>query len=170
MAIFQILTCHRSNRLTTTLRNVGKQLSKLQSGQRRIYPRVLDEVRPDLVCVDNVILFPAIKRYARDQGKPWVRIISCSENEIPDPDIPPHLSGCGESDQNCFRKYEQCVFLTVIDPIHERFNQFLAATGEDPYPIGQFFEASPYMNLLLYPEPVKFKRRQPLDRESISVS
>ena len=41
-------------------------------------PRVLDEVRPDLVCVDNVVLFPAIKRYARAQGKPLVRIISFS--------------------------------------------------------------------------------------------
>jgi MGT family glycosyltransferase len=51
----------------------------------------------------------------------------------------------------------------MIGPIHERFNQFLAATGEDPYPFGQFFEASPCMNLLLYPEPVKFKRRQRLD-------
>src|SRR5262245_22291742 len=55
-------------------------------------PGVLDAVKPDVVCVDNVILFPAIKRYARDNGKPWVRIISCSENEIEDPDIPPHLS------------------------------------------------------------------------------
>ena len=35
--------------------------------------------------------------------------------------------------------------------------------GENPYPIGEFFEASPYLNLLLYPEPVKFKRRYPLD-------
>jgi UDP:flavonoid glycosyltransferase YjiC (YdhE family) len=51
----------------------------------------LETIQPDLVCVDNVILFPAIKR----AGVPWVRIISCSENEIPDPDIPPHLSGCG---------------------------------------------------------------------------
>ena len=56
-------------------------------------PRVLEEVQPDVICVDNVILFPAIKRYAREHGKPWVRIISCSENEIEDPDIPPHLSG-----------------------------------------------------------------------------
>ena len=51
--------------------------------------RVLDKVQPDLICVDNAILFPAIKRYARDHDKLWVRIISCSENEIPDPDIPP---------------------------------------------------------------------------------
>jgi MGT family glycosyltransferase len=51
----------------------------------------------------------------------------------------------------------------VIRPIHERFNAFLAEHGEAPYPPGQFFEASPYLNLLLYPEPVRFTRRHPLD-------
>jgi UDP:flavonoid glycosyltransferase YjiC (YdhE family) len=105
-----------------------------------------------------VILFPAIKQY----GKPWVRIISCSENELPDPDIPPHLSGCGESDKAGFRKFEEH-FNEVIRPIHERFNKFLGKHGEAAYPLGQFFEASPYLNLLLYPEPVKFRRTQPLD-------
>src|SRR4029079_219974 len=33
---------------------------------------------------------------------------------------------------------------------------------EDEYPIGQFFEASPHMNLLLYPTAVRFKRRHKL--------
>jgi UDP:flavonoid glycosyltransferase YjiC (YdhE family) len=94
-------------------------------------PGVLAKIKPDLICVDNVILFPAIKQY----GTPWVRIISCSENEIEDPKIPPHLSGCGEKDFAC----------------------------HTAYPIGQFFEASPFMNLLLYPEPVKFEREHPLD-------
>ena len=28
-------------------------------------PGVLDTVKPDVICVDNVILFPAIKRYAK---------------------------------------------------------------------------------------------------------
>jgi len=123
-------------------------------------PRVLDDARPDLVCVDNVVLFPAIKQYS----VPWVRIISCSENEIPDPDIPPHLSGCGEHDEACFERFENR-FNQVIAPIHQRFNQFLAECGEKPYPLGQFFEASPYLNLLLYPEPVKFERRNRLDPE-----
>lgn len=59
-------------------------------------------IKPDLVAVDNVILFPAIKR----AGCPWVRIISCSENEIPDPDIPPHLSGCHENDKAGFKAFE----------------------------------------------------------------
>jgi MGT family glycosyltransferase len=123
-------------------------------------PDVLAKVKPDIVCVDNVILFPAIKQY----GKPWVRIISCSENEIPDADIPPHLSGCSETDKAGFKAFDER-FNAVVGPIHARFNDFLAENGEKPYPLGEFFEASPYLNLLLYPEPVKFKRRHPLDPE-----
>ena len=121
-------------------------------------PNVLDKIKPDIICIDNVILFPATKQY----GKPWVRIISCSENEIPDPKIPPHLSGCGEKDLEGFRKFND-KFLETVKPIHEKFNQFISECGEQPYPLGEFFEASPYLNLLLYPEPVKFKRQNALD-------
>ncbi len=121
-------------------------------------PHVLAELKPDIVCVDNVILFPAIKRY----GVPWVRIISCSENEISDPHIPPHLSGCGADDFACFEAYRN-KFNEMIRPVHEDFNRFLESCSEQPYPLGEFFEPSPYMNLLLYPEPLQFKRRNPLD-------
>ena len=110
------------------------------------------------ICIDNVVLFPAAKRF----GVPWARIISCSENEIPDPDIPPHLSGCGAGDKDCFERYT-ARFNEVVAPIHAKFNEFLRECGEAPYPLGEFFEASPYLNLLLYPEPVKFARRRPLD-------
>jgi MGT family glycosyltransferase len=123
-------------------------------------PAVLAEVQPDLICIDNVILFPATKRY----GVPWVRIISCSENEIPDPAIPPHLSGCGQDDRACFAAYT-ARFNEVVAPIHRQFNAFLTECGEEPYPPGEFFEPSPWLNLLLYPEPVKFHRSQPLDPE-----
>ncbi len=34
--------------------------------------------------------------------------------------------------------------------------------GEKKYPLGQFFEASPHMNILLYPSAVKFRRRHKL--------
>ncbi len=125
-------------------------------------PATLAALDPDMVCVDNVILFPAIKRFCEEKGRPWVRIISCSENEIPDPEIPPHLSGCGEHDKACFQAFEER-FNAVVKPIHEDFNRFLAECGEAAYPLGQFFEASPHMNLLLYPEPVTFKRANPLD-------
>jgi MGT family glycosyltransferase len=118
----------------------------------------LQRIKPDLVAVDNVILFPAIKK----AGCPWVRIISCSENEIPDPDIPPHLSGCHESDFDGFRKFQER-FLELVKPVHARFNDFLARQGHPAYPLGEFFEASPTMNLLLYPEPLAFQRHTPLD-------
>ena len=121
-------------------------------------PNVLNKIKPDVICIDNVILFPATKQY----GKPWVRIISCSENEIPDPKIPPHLSGCGESDLEGFNKFND-KFLETVKPIHEKFNKFISECGEQPYPLGEFFEASPHLNLLLYPEPVKFKRQNALD-------
>ncbi len=125
-------------------------------------PGILATLKPDVVCVDNVILFPAIKRYAQENNKAWIRVISCSENEIEDPAIPPHLSGCGENDTACHEKY-RARFHEVIKPIHDDFNQFLASCDETPYPLGEFFEASPHMNLLLYPEPVKFNRSMPLD-------
>lgn len=127
-------------------------------------PRVLDEVRPDVVCVDNVVLFPAVKRYSREQGAPWVRIISCSENEIDDPAIPPHLSGCGANDTACHERF-RARYAEVIAPLHAEFNAFLEDCGEQPYPLGQFFEASPFMNLLLYPEPVQYRRLEPLPGE-----
>jgi MGT family glycosyltransferase len=123
-------------------------------------PGVLAQVRPDLVCVDNVILFPAIKQHAA----PWVRIVSCSENEIEDAAIPPHLSGCGASDHACHARF-RAHFNAVIRPLHEQFNAFLISQGERPYPLGQFFETSPYLNLLLYPEAVKFTRAVPLPPE-----
>jgi len=51
----------------------------------------------------------------------------------------------------------------MIRPVHDDFNEFLESCGEQPYELGEFFEPSPYMNLLLYPEPLQFKRRNPLD-------
>jgi len=123
-------------------------------------PAVLDTVKPDLICVDNVILFPAIKQY----GKPWVRIISCSENEIEDENIPPHLSGCWADDHDAMAKYRD-KFAQVIKPAHDDFNEFLAQCNEAPYPLGQFFEASPYMNLMLYPEAIAYERKVPLDKK-----
>jgi len=123
-------------------------------------PGILKRIEPDLICIDNVVLYPATKQY----GVPWVRIISCSENEIPDPAIPPHLSGCGESDTACHEAFSK-KFNEVIKPVHDDFNAFLETCGEDPYPTGEFFEESPYLNLLLYPAPVKFNREKPLDPE-----
>ncbi|MEO1192881.1 MAG: glycosyltransferase [Pseudomonadota bacterium] len=148
--------------IDTYVRDCWEAIVDTSVWAEKTLPESLAKINPDLVCIDNVILFPAIKRYCEAEGKPWVRIISCSENEIPDPAIPPHLSGCGENDTACHKAFE-ARFNEVVGPIHETFNRFLADCGHDPYPLGEFFEASPHLNLLLYPEPVLFKRAQPLD-------
>jgi MGT family glycosyltransferase len=120
--------------------------------------RALGEIGPDLICVDNIVLFPATLR----AGCPWVRVISCSENEIPDPDLPPHLSGCGESDRECWRAFRS-EFERLVRPCHERYNRFRESAGLRSYPVGEFFEPSPHLNLLLDPKPLAFRRRHPLD-------
>ncbi|MBT4890110.1 MAG: glycosyltransferase, partial [Rhodospirillales bacterium] len=121
-------------------------------------PGILDKINPDLIVVDNAIMFPACAQH----GVPWVRITSCSENEISDPNIPPYLSGCSESDHEGHKVFTT-KYNEVIGPIHEDFNEYLKECGIEPYPLGVFCESSPYLNLLLYPEPVKFNRRNPLD-------
>jgi MGT family glycosyltransferase len=55
--------------------------------------------------------------------------------------------------------------LAEVKSIHDRFNQFLASVNHPPYELGEFFEASPYMNLMLYPEQMQFTRSQPLNPE-----
>jgi MGT family glycosyltransferase len=91
-----------------------------------------------------------------------VRITSCSENEIPDPNIPPHLSGCRADDVEGHQAFERR-YQEVIEPVHESFNEFLEAHGVEPYPRGLFFEPSPYLNLLKYPERLRWERWNELD-------
>jgi len=120
----------------------------------------LANIKPDLICVDNVILFPAIKK----AGCPWIRIISCSENEITDPKVPPHLSGCSQGDYPGYEAFQK-EFEHCVGESHQRFNRFLREQGEAAYPLGEFFEPSEVMNFLLYPKPLAFDRENPLSPE-----
>ena len=119
---------------------------------------LLRSLEPDLVVNDNVILYPDTERL----GCPWVRVISCSENEIPDPDIPPHLSGCGQGERACFERYRRR-FERELAPVHAEFVDFLASCGHPGLPFPHFLLPSPHLNLLLYPKPLRFRRRQALD-------
>ncbi len=120
--------------------------------------KVIAEIKPDLIINDNVALYPATQQ----AGCPWVRMISCSENEITDPDIPPHLSGCGENDKACFEAYK-AAFEEHVKDIHDDFMDFLETQGCVRLPFPEFVLPSPYLNLLLYPKPLRFNRRTPLD-------
>lgn len=127
-------------------------------GSQRDLPAALADIRPDLIVNDNVALYPATET----AGCPWVRMISCSENEIADPDIPPHLSGCSEGDRACFERF-RARYEEVVKPLHDRFNEFVVSCGHRPLRFPEFVEPSPHLNLLLYPEPLRYRRRRPLD-------
>lgn len=120
--------------------------------------RQLATIRPDVVCVDNVVLFPATTR----ANCPWVRIVSCAETEIPDPDIPPLMSGLGLRDKPDFAGFSR-KYTNAVEPAHNRYNAFLHSVGLPEYPAGQFFEKSPHLNLMLYTEALRFKRKHKLD-------
>ena len=117
-------------------------------------------IEPDLIINDNVALYPDTEAI----GCPWVRMISCTENEITDPDIPPHLSGCGENDRDGFERY-RARFEEFLKPVHDDFMDFIAACGHQRLEFPEFVLPSPYLNLLLYPKPLRFSRRTPLDAE-----
>ncbi|KTC71402.1 hypothetical protein Lbir_1740 [Legionella birminghamensis] len=117
--------------------------------------KALAEIKPDPICFDDVVLYPAFKQ----QGCPWVRIISCNELEVPDPKLPPALSGYSTSDSTSYARFRY-QFLASIQPIHEQFNQFLADHHEKPYPNGQFLELSPFQNLFIFPRAVAYSRSE----------
>jgi len=120
--------------------------------------QLLARLKPDAVVLDNVVMFPAIAA----AGCPWVRVVSCAETELPDPAVPPYLSGLAAEDA-AGRAAFDARYLAAVAPAHARFNQFRAGAGLKPLPPGQFLESSPDLNLLLTPSIVKRQRARPLD-------
>jgi UDP:flavonoid glycosyltransferase YjiC (YdhE family) len=98
-------------------------------------------IQPDLIINDNVALYPDTEAI----GCPWVRMISCSENEITDPDIPPHLSGCGENDREGFERY-RARFAEVMKPVHDDFMDFIASCGHERLAFPEFVLPSQQQN------------------------
>lgn len=117
----------------------------------------LAQIRPDAVVLDNVIMFPAIA----NAGCPWVRVVSCAETELPDPQVPSYLSGlhpCQTDATEAFRR----AYRTATDPAHKRYNRFRRGCGLPSLPAGEFLETSPDLNLLLAPSAVRYSRAHPL--------
>lgn len=123
-----------------------------------LLPEVLHKAQPDVICLDRPIVFPAVKRFR----VPWVRFFSGAETLLEDPAIPPHLSGCGAADRACFAAF-RAGFAAAAAPVRARLDAFLAGCGEPAWPPGRLFETSPWLNLLNYPEPLRWARQEPLD-------
>lgn len=118
---------------------------------------LLAQIQPDLIVLDNVIMFPAVLR----SGRPWVRVVSCAETEIPDPMVPPYLSGLGADDAEGRALWHQASRVALRD-VHARYNRFRRSRGLKALPAFQFLESSDRLNLLLSPSAVRHRRRRPL--------
>jgi MGT family glycosyltransferase len=120
--------------------------------------QLLKRLAPDAIVLDNVVMFPAIVV----SGIPWVRMVSCAETELPDPLVPPYLSGLAadmEAESHAFgRRYA-----AAVRPAHARLNGLREAAGLQRLPDGIFLEPSGHLNLLLTPSIVRRQRRHPLD-------
>ncbi|MCY1329857.1 Demethyllactenocin mycarosyltransferase [compost metagenome] len=122
--------------------------------------QLLARLKPDAIVLDNVVTFPAIA----NAGCPWVRVISCAETELPDPAVPPYLSGASADDTQACAVYRQH-YVKAVAPAHARLSSFLESHGLKPCAPGVFLEESPWLNLLLSPTPVRYARQEPLDTQ-----
>lgn len=123
---------------------------------------LLKRIRPNAIVLDNVIMFPAIA----NAGVPWIRVVSCAETEIPDPHVPPYLSGMTATDPA--RQAFEAAYLAVTAPAHRRYNAFRRSRGLAPLPDGQFLEVSKHLNLLLAPSAIRYDRRHCLPEDQFA--
>lgn len=120
--------------------------------------QLLARLKPDVVVLDNVVMFPAIA----NAGVPWVRVVSCAETEITDARVPPAFSGCRVDDAACQAAFRRR-YAEAVGPVHDRYNRFRTACDLPPLAEGVFIEASPDLNLMLTPEVVRLRRERPLE-------
>jgi MGT family glycosyltransferase len=119
---------------------------------------IWDDVRPDVVCTDNVTGFPAVEL----AGCPWARFVSANPLEMRDPDLPPPLSGLPVDDRT-----EWQAFVEEYHRVHEdllaKHNDFRRSVGVAPCPPDEFNTHSPWLNLYLFPEVADYPRSVQLD-------
>ena len=119
--------------------------------------QLLAKLQPDAIVLDNVAMFPA----AATAGCPWIRMISCAETELGDPQVPPYLSGLAAADRvaaEAFRKR----YISATKPAHLRMTALREASGLPPLAAGEFLEPSSCLNLLLTPRHFETGSRQPV--------
>jgi MGT family glycosyltransferase len=133
----------------------------LVGGVRFSHDRLMEiweEVRPDVVCTDNVTGFPAVEL----AGCPWARFVSANPLEMRDPQLPPPLSGLPTFDPSQWRAFRD-EYHRVHEDLLAQHNDFRVSVGVEPCPPDEFNTHSPWLNLYLFPEVVDYPRSVPLD-------
>ena len=135
--------------------------AELIDGSKYVNPRLQEifaEVRPDAIVQDNVIAFAAVVT----AGVPWVRIVSCNPAEVPDPAVPPALSGLPTTDAHDWERFRRA-YAQAHAELHRDFSVFCRDQGCPPLPEGRFMYESPFLNVYNYPDELDYARQQPLN-------
>ena len=119
---------------------------------------IIDEVRPDVLVEDNVVLFPALTT----SGAPFVRIVSCNPLEVPGERIPPRLSGLPQADPGSWGPFRTELERTHKD-MWDEFNAWVVAQGAPPLPYLEFMPRDNAANIYVYPAEADYVADRPLD-------
>jgi len=133
----------------------------LVAGAKYSHERIMeiwDDVRPDVVCTDNVTGYPAVEL----AGCPWARFVSANPLEMRDADLPPPLSGLPVADRSGWQAFVD-EYRRVHEALLAEHNDFRTSVGVAPCPPDEFNTHSPWLNMYLFPEVADYDRAQPLD-------
>ena len=119
---------------------------------------IIDEVRPDVLVEDNVVLFPALTT----SGAPFIRIVSCNPLEVPGERIPPAFSGLPQADPAAWRRF-RAEFERTHQEMWADFNAWVVAQGAAPLPYLEFMPRENAANIYVYPEEADYVADRPLD-------
>jgi MGT family glycosyltransferase len=155
---------HFQGTTTEQLRTVIRpQWTELVKSAEYAHPRlqmIIDEVRPDVIVVDNVGADPAVQA----SGVPWVRSISANPLELTDPDLPPAFSGFSALDRHDWASF-RADYAELHGDLHARFNEFCTSVGAPELEPLRFSYTSPWLNLYTYPKALDYQRPDGFDRE-----
>src|SRR5215218_10276418 len=119
---------------------------------------IVEEVRPDVLVEDNVVLFPALVT----SGAPFVRIVSCNPLEMPGPGIPPGLSGLAMDAPDTWADFRD-EFERTHRETWEAFNAWVQDQGAAPLPDLGFMPRDNAASIYVYPEEADYTDARPLD-------
>jgi MGT family glycosyltransferase len=120
--------------------------------------KIIDEVRPDVLVEDNVVLFPALTT----SGAPFVRIVSCNPLEIPGDNIAPALSGLPQDDPASWAPFRE-EFERTHAQLWEAFSAWVVEQGAEPLPRLEFMPRDNAANIYVYPQEADYVAERPLD-------
>jgi len=133
----------------------------LIDGARYCEPQLRDILArqaPDVIVEDNVVTFPALVTH----GAPFVRIVSCNPLEVPGPGIAPAYSGLAADDPGSWPAF-RAEYDRTHRPMWTDFDAWVRSQGAPGLPDLEFIHASAHLNLYVYPEPLDYADRRPLD-------